>query len=133
MPCSSFLCPNKPISCKHKQPNAASNIRVLIFNSALSRIQTSLLVSESRSGRAAQRGDFLSPEHFLPNHTHSNVSVNQKHIPQAENSSFTMKSLPWRSSSLFWKFSSQMEDDHVSPDETNRGQLLPLFIATHSY
>ncbi|KAL2037036.1 hypothetical protein N7G274_010163 [Stereocaulon virgatum] len=100
---------------------------------ALSRVQTSILVSEFQTRRTTERIDHPTSEDSSPsNRDCRDSSVNQNDTPQTENLGFKLKTLPWRNSSLSWKFTSQMANISVSPDETiqiYRARLhLPLWL-----
>ena len=110
-----------------------------MFNSALSRIQTSLhvsnsrqislLVSDSQARKAAERMDQQSSGDPSPsNRNELNASVNQNRILRAQNIGSKVKTLPWRNTNLVWSFTYQSTDISTSPDETNQSQSSTTYM-----
>lgn len=88
---------------------------VLTFISALSKIQTSLVVSEIQSLKKEERDREQRSGKSLHPYQHT-------HIPQPEKYFAKARGLSWKNSNVVWRFTSRMTEVFVSPDEADTGQ-----------
>jgi hypothetical protein len=96
---------------------------VLTFISALSSLQTSLIVSELQTRKAEERMDVQSFESpAILDHKYLNPALNHSHA-RRPGANYSDKAIfPWENTNFVLKFTYQAEEIQISPNETDRSQ-----------